>query len=342
MAVMLRRGILIGYGLGAAALIAILAWFGIGTISLAVLGAGWGLLGVMLVHVLQLSFLGAAWRALLPAAPRPSVATFWRLRWIREGVNNLLPVAQIGGEIVGTRLLARHDVPLALAGASATVDLTVEMVTQILFTLAGLALLSLGPHDRAVAAWIGVGAAIALLAAAAFVAAQRVGLFRLIERGLLRLAERWPALALDGIAGLHDAVRAIHAHGRGLLAGAACHGAAWALGTFEVWVALASLGHPVGLREAFIIESLSAALRSAGFAVPGALGIQEAALMLVCSPFGVPAETAVALSMIKRVREVGFGLAGLAAWQWSEGHRLARKVSSRRGDAVTGSMRGSR
>jgi len=63
--------------------------------------------------------------------------------------------------------------------------------------------------------------------------------------------------------------------------------------------------------------------------VPGALGVQEAALILVCSPFGVPPETAVALSMVKRVRELGYGLTGLAAWQWSEGYRLIRATSSR-------------
>ena len=323
---LLKRGLLIGYGVGAVALIAILAYYGMARIGLAVVGAGWGLAGVLLVHALQLAFLGAAWRAVLPAPPRPSVAAFWRLRWIREGVNNLLPVAQIGGEVVGARLLARYGVPLGMAGASATVDLTVEMVTQILFTIAGLGLLSIGSHDRAVMSWLAVGTAVALLAAIAFVAVQRFGLFRLIERGLLKLAERWPGLSLQGIRGLHDSVLAIHAHGRGLVVGAACHGAAWVLGTAEVWVALAALGHPVSVVDAFVIESLGMALRNAGFAVPGALGVQEAAFILVCSPFGVPAETAVALSMVKRVRELGYGLAALAAWQWSEGHLLARAI----------------
>src|SRR5262249_52319400 len=203
-------------------------------------------------------------------------------------------------------------------GASATVDVTVEMVTQILFTIAGLGLLSIDWHDRAVMSWLAVGTVVALLAAIAFVAVQRFGLFRLIERGLLRLAERWPGLSLQGIRGLHESVLAIHAHRRGLLVAATCHSVAWVLGTAEIWVALVALGHPVSVADAFVIESLGMALRNAGFAVPGALGVQEAALILVCSPFGVPPETAVALSMVKRVRELGFGLTGIAAWQWSE------------------------
>jgi hypothetical protein len=81
----------------------------------------------------------------------------------------------------------------------------------------------------------------------------------------------------------------------------------------------------VPLREAFIIESLGAALRSAGFAVPGALGVQEAAFIVVANPLGVPTETAIAMSMIKRVRELVFGLPGLAFWQWSEGRHLAAR-----------------
>jgi len=37
------------------------------------------------------------------------------LRWIREAVNNLLPLAQIGGEFVVARLLQKRGVRLAQA-----------------------------------------------------------------------------------------------------------------------------------------------------------------------------------------------------------------------------------
>jgi putative membrane protein len=325
----LRPGVLVGFALGSLGLTGLLAYYGFASISLAVLSAWWGIAGVVLVHTVQLSFTGAAWRALLPPGRRPSLPQFVRFRWIREAVNNLLPVAQIGGEVVGARLMMREGVALAPAAASAIVDLTVEMVTQIVFTLAGLALLITGPHPDDIAGWVMVGLPMTLLAAALFVAAQRFGLLRLVEGGLVRLARRWPGLPVGGVRGLHDAVLAIHRNRRALAAAATCHGTSWALGTLEVAVALAALGHGVSLREAFIIESLGAALRSAGFAVPGALGVQEAAFIFVAAPFGVPAETAIALSMIKRVRELLFSLPGLAAWQWSEGRRLAGHTPAR-------------
>jgi len=318
----MKVGLMIGLGVGSLGLTGLLAYYGITQIGLAVVGAGWGLLGVMLVHAIQLSLTGSAWRALLPS-PSQSRIVFLRLRWIREAINNLLPVAQIGGEGVGARLLARQGVPLGLAGASATVDLTVEVITQILFTLVGIGLLLKRWHGDWIWEWLRLGLPAALLAAGAFIAAQRFGLMKLIELGLLWLARRFPSLGLGGIQGLHDGIRVIHANRRALLRGALCHSMSWFLGTAEVWVALAALGHPVGIREAFVIESLGAAMRSTGFAVPAALGVQEAGFIIAAAPFGVPPELAIALSMVKRLRELAFGIPGLVAWQWSEGRHLA-------------------
>jgi uncharacterized membrane protein YbhN (UPF0104 family) len=77
------------------------------------------------------------------------------------------------------------------------------------------------------------------------------------------------------------------------------------------------MGAPPTLLSAVVIESLGMAARSVGFAIPGALGVQEAGFILVAGVFGIPADTAIALSMVKRVRELTFGAAGLLAWQWS-------------------------
>lgn len=85
------------------------------------------------------------------------------------------------------------------------------------------------------------------------------------------------------------------------------------------------MGQHPSIAEAFVIESLVMAARSAGFAVPGALGVQEGGLILVCGLFGVPPDMAIALSMLKRLRELVVGIPGLIAWQLSEGKRLLRK-----------------
>ena len=65
-----------------------------------------------------------------------------------------------------------------------------------------------------------------------------------------------------------------------------------------------------------MIESLGQAVKAAGFVVPGALGVSEGGMVVVAGLFGVPPAAAIALALIKRLREIAFGLPALAAWQW--------------------------
>jgi hypothetical protein len=75
---------------------------------------------------------------------------------------------------------------------------------------------------------------------------------------------------------------------------------------------------------AFAIEGLGMAARSAGFALPAGLAAQEAGFVLAGSLFGVPAADSVALSMVKRLRELVVCLPGLLVWQVSEMRGRAR------------------
>ena len=62
--------------------------------------------------------------------------------------------------------------------------------------------------------------------------------------------------------------------------------------------------------------------RSAGFFVPGALGVQEVALILVGNLVGLSVETAIVIAIVKRLRDVVVGVPGLLVWQWAEGFRF--------------------
>ena len=52
------------------------------------------------------------------------------LRFVREGVNVLLPVASVGGEVVGGRLLTFWGVAGSLAAASLLADMLIQVATQ--------------------------------------------------------------------------------------------------------------------------------------------------------------------------------------------------------------------
>lgn len=318
----------LGALLGGIAGIALSAWllqsYGVGRI-LDLLGhAGWlGIGAVIAFHLVQVVFSAAAWQAIAgPTVPQPGLRDFVALRWIREGVNNLLPVAQIGGEVVATRLLQRRGVPLSAAISGSVADLTLEVVTQIAFTLLGLGLLiGGGGGGGGVAGTIAGGLGVAVLAVAGFLVAQWLGASKLIEKGLVRLGR---AMGWDGPAqaeGLHEALIACYRAPSRVALSAAWHMVSWLLGGVEVCLALHVLGHDVGLGPGMVIESLGQALKAAGFAVPGALGVQEGGYIVACQLFGLAPEVAIALSLMKRLREVALGVPSLIAWQRLEARR---------------------
>ena len=319
---------------GMAVALLLVAHFGFETIADGLLEAGWGLLWVPVFHLLPMLFSSLGWWALQAPAWRGPIGVFYWARWIREAVDGLLPVGQVGGELVGARLLTNHGAAPHVALAGSIVDLTMEVITQFLFSLLGLALLlALHGYDGTVH-WLIVGAGVAALALGGFVLAQRAGMFRLIERGLEYLSELLGMGGLGRLAGLHDAIAALHRERRALALGGTFHLLSWIVGAGEVWLALYLLGHPVGIAEALILESLGQAVRSAAFIVPGAFGIQEGGFMVLGGLLGLGPEVGLTLSLVKRVRELVLGLPGLAAWQAVEGRSLMRWAarSSRRAD----------
>jgi len=59
-----------------------------------------------------------------------------------------------------------------------------------------------------------------------------------------------------------------------------------------------------------------------GFVAPAGLGVQEGTYALVGPLFGLPAEAGLALSLLKRGRDLVVGVPTLLAWQAVEGGRL--------------------
>lgn len=278
--------------------------------------AGWGVLLVVALHLPQQILSGFGFGVLIDRGRR--VGPMWLMRWIRESVNTLLPVAQVGGDVVRVRLLARRGTELKPLVAASLVDVTAEMAAQLAFTLIGVVVLLAGGHaGRALpvaATAVGATAGIAL----AFVAAQRFGLVKLVQRGVERLARGRAWADLGDMSGLEEAVLAVYRDPRRLALTGGWHLLSWIAGIAETLAALHVLGMPTTLRDATVIESLGQAIRAVGFLVPGALGVQEGGYLLICAMFGIAGPQALALSLLRRIRELALGLPGLATWQWLE------------------------
>jgi putative membrane protein len=264
------------------------------------------------VHVMQIAATAVAWRGLFHA-PRPRIGLMLRARWIRESLNGLLPLVGIGGGVLAGLTIARQTERLFTGvAAGATVDLLIESVMQLPFLLAGLAFLaSVAPGTLPISEAAALMLPLVLTAALAVMLHFGIGrswALQVIRRvGLERPVDK-----------LRESLAVVNAGTGPMLQAAAWHFLAWSLGAVEVWVILAVLGAPTSAAGAYAIESLGMAARSLGFVLPAGLGAQEAGLAAVGVALGVPLEEAVAMSMLKRLREVLMSVPGLIIWQWIE------------------------
>lgn len=287
----------------------------------AVARVGWSMAGIVAIRVVIIALTGVAWGRIVRPLARQGFGVFVFLRWIREAINVLLPVASVGGDLIGGRLLTFWGVPGGLAGASIMVDLLLQAFAEFLFTVAGFGLLAAGSRGGALLEWLATGLLVAAAALGGFYLAQRFGLFALIERGLLATV-RWLKLSFSSELRLHDNLQRIHANRAAMLNAVFVHLTAWFLGVAEVWIALTCMGAEPTLTEAMVLESLGQAVRDAAFPVPGAYGVQEGGFLLLGRIYGLPPDIALALSLIKRVPDVALGLPGLLAWHLLETRRL--------------------
>jgi putative membrane protein len=290
--------------------------------------AGWGLVGIVSIRAVIFILLGISWGVIVRPFTKLGHGWFILLRWIRESINDLLPVAAVGGDLIGARLLAISGVAGGLAGASILVDLLIQAATQVLFTLVGLVVLVAGGKGGRFALWIALGLLVAIMALGAFYLAQRHGLFERLLRWLLARTARWSRASFDSDLGLHSHLLAIYGRTQAVSKCVLFHVAAWFVGVGEVWIALAAMGQPPTLAEALVLESLGQAVRGAAFLVPAALGIQEGGFLLLGHLYGIDAQAALAVALIKRIPELVLGSAGLVAWYVLTVRRWLGKMDS--------------
>ena len=326
---MIKAGTQFSIVLGLAGFFVLLVWQGIGDITHMLATAGWGLLVVTAFHAIPMLSSSVCWRILLPVQHRPPLARLWMARWIGESVNSMLPVAQIGGEIAKARWIMRcrnqhKAMPATAAGSSVVVEVTLSLLTQIIFTLVGLiTLLVYLERNDTLLLEIAIGILVMLGLLAAFYASQRRNLFARAAQWLEKIAggKAWLRLA-GGAAAMDQAIVGIYRQKHTVAISAAWRLLSWFLGIGEVWLLMYFLGQPVGLVEALLLESLGQAIRAAGFLIPASLGIQEGGFLLLGTLLGVPPHTALALSLGKRVREILLGIPGLIVWQHDAGQGL--------------------
>src|ERR1700722_4239837 len=313
-------------GAGLLVAIALLVRSGLADILRVIDIAGWRLLWLVPLHLVPLSCYGCAWRSLLDDENAPSRVYLTWAAVVREAVGVLLPVARVGGEVVGARLLVRRGLTGTAAGASVVVELMLTVVAQLLFAIIGFVLLLGYPTVGQVGRVVALGLlASAVAGAGVFVIQRRWGLFRLMERALSFIAGDALTRVIGDPARLNAAIHALFRQRRRILACSAWQLTGMMTGALELWVTLWLLGRPASVGAAVVMESLSVAVQSIMFMVPAGLGAQEGGLVLFGAAVGISPQVALALSLARRARQIALGIPALGSWYWTE--RQARRPS---------------
>jgi putative membrane protein len=213
------------------------------------------------------------------------------------------------------RHLARRGMRMEDAAAAITVSTTLQTFAQIAFALMGVILLSAQTRvfsPGALRTSVLLASAFLAVQVGGFYLIQRRGLFSKLMRTMRRFSggrdwSRWVSRAQA----IDLAVEQTYRRNGAVTASFLLSLVGWVVGTGEVYLIALFLGTPVSWREALLLESLGQAIRGAGFAIPGALGVQEGGYLLLGPLAGLPPDAALALSLAKRARELLLGLPGL-------------------------------
>ena len=322
----MKTAVRIAFVAGLAVAIALILRSGAAQIFDLLSRASWWLLWLVPLRTVPIVLDAIGWQALVPVRTR--LRTLFGIACIREAINRLLPVANVGGEMVGVGLLARSGVDLPVAAASVVVEVLMTLVSQYLLVALGVVCILDLTGEVALTEDLAILLAASLPVIVLLVALMRYGsVFDWLRRLGMRLigsvnvvtGGKAPVGFGASAAGIDAAIRvSCRAHGR-LLRSIAWQFAGALSGTAETWLALRWIGHPIGVVEAIALESLTQAVRNFVFLVPAGIGVQEASLVGLGHVLGIAPDVALALSLAKRMREILFGVPALVAWQWIVG-----------------------
>ena len=321
-------GYLLGFA-GAALLTALIVREGASRVLAALAEASWAVPVVAAINIPRVFSDGAAWLALVPRPDRPRFLTAVWIRWVGASVNDLLPTARLGGDILTARIATiRGRLRPTLAAGIAVVNMTVSVTMRILVTIGALLLIA-GVTGRAhFFVPTLVAGLTALVAVLGFYLLQRFGFFRLIA-GVVSRVKSFPkgsSVILSG-ANFDDTVRGLYSRRPALLVCALWWIVTWLIGCVETWVALWALGIRTSFIVSLIVETAGQSVRSVFFIVPAGLGIFEGGMVMICGLLGISGDVALALSLINRAREALFFAPGLIVWQFVEARRVLRRVN---------------
>jgi len=306
-----RRRTVIALLVGIAAVAASVLYAGAGAVVHAIASLRLsGLLLLMLVHLPAVVLMGFAWWLASGSDPPAAPSRFIWARFVRDAAGELLPFLQLGGVLFGVRALGRGRA-ITVGAVSASIDGIIELIAKVPYALAALlALLVLAPQSR-----LTRPLSLALAATGIFVVVvlfARRSLTASLEALVRAISARWPEVfsATDGPPDreIRSSFERILRERSQLWSAFTLHLVCWFLGAAEVWITFRLLGIDLTPYQALAIDGTVAGLRTFGWVVPAAAGIQEASYLLSVAVFGIPPAAGIAASFARRARDLLLGV----------------------------------
>jgi putative membrane protein len=315
-----KIGVAIALLAGLVAAVYLIWAIGFDAVFASIARAGFGGLALLCLYALLVFVsLAFAWFFLLPPPQRRPLAELYVGRLVRDSIAEISPFSPVGGMVAAARLMILKGMDAAYAAASVAADATTEAMAQVVFLAFGLGigftqfrhLQGSGPLTEAMI--------VVLLLAVPGIAL----LIFLQKRGAgfaEKMALRFFPQVKQGVS-FRAAIEELYDAPARLAASAALHLLGWIGAGGGTFIAFRLVGGQINLVNAVALEALLCTIRSIAAFVPAAIGVQEAGYAMLAPLFGVPAEQGLAVSLLKRAREIVLGVPALIYWQSVESRR---------------------
>ena len=312
----------VALAIGVAVLALVLHNFDLALVRRALARAGLGGLALVIVAGLAAELVLSV--GIIPLLPRRMpLKVIFAARQLRDSSSDVLPITQLGGVAFAARAFVLAGLRAFEASASVIADLTTETFAQGLYVLTGIiASLSLLHRNALLSPWTST-----MLGGALFLSIGSL-LFAVVQLSGSRWAEKLGGKLFASTAGqaqgFSAAVHAIYRARARIALSILLQFAGWIASGLWLWVVLAVMDIHPGLWSAVAIQALLEGLRSATVFIPAAIGVQEAGYAAIAPVFGLPPEIGLAVSLLRRARDILVAVPVLLLWQMIEGRRASR------------------
>lgn len=319
-----KLGVAVALLAGVIAAVYLVLTIGFDAVFAAVARAGFGGLALLCLFALLVFIsLAFAWYTLLPPSERRPVRDFYLARVVRDSIAEISPFSPVGGMVAAARLMVLKGMSPAHAAASVAGDATTEAMAQVVFLAFGLGLgFTQFRHLE------GSGPVTEGMLAVLLLAIPAIALLIFLQKKGAGLAERMAARFFPLRQGVpfHAAITELYSSKSRLAVSAALHLLAWIGAGVGTFISFRLVGGQISFLNAVALEALLCTLRSIAAPVPAAIGVQEWGYAMLAPLFGLPAEMGVAVSLLKRAREIVIGVPALIYWQSVESRKAFANV----------------